>query len=362
MKIVTLLGTRPEIIRFSRIIPKLDSCADHVLIYTGQNYAKNLKDVFFEQLGVRKPDVDFQIKEHSPGAQIGKILEASERVLREVRPDKLLLLGDTNSGMAAIIAKRMQIPVYHMEAGNRCYDDRVPEEVNRRVIDHCSDVLMPYTHRSKENLVREGIAREKIFVIGNPIKEVLDYYAPRIAESQALQTYDLKPKKYFLVTVHRAETVDSEEDLNSFMQALTLLRTHYDFPIVCSLHPRTKDKMEQFRCDPKKTGALFVEPLSFFEFIRLEKEAFCVATDSGTVQEECAIFNIPSITLRRVTERPETIECGSNILAGLNPEAILRAAQLTQADRWQWIPPPEYLESHVSNKVVKILQGFHPVA
>lgn len=361
MKIVTLLGTRPEIIRLSRIIPKLDSCGDHVLVYTGQNYDKNLKDIFFEQLGVRKPDIDFKIREHSPGAQIGKILEASEKVLHEVRPDKLLLLGDTNSAMAAVIAKRMQIPVYHMEAGNRCYDDRVPEEVNRRVIDHCSDVLMPYTYRSKENLVREGIARKRIFVIGNPIKEVLDHYAPRIAESKALQTYGLKPKKYFLVTVHRAETVDSEESLHSFIQALTLLRTHYDFPVLCSLHPRTKDKMEKFGVDSKKTGALFVEPLSFFEFIHLEKEAFCVATDSGTVQEECAILNIPSVTLRCVTERPETIECGSNVLTGLDPQAILRTVQLTETARWQWNPPPEYLEPHVSNKVVKILQGFRPV-
>lgn len=358
MKIATLLGTRPELIRLSRIIPKLDKYCEHCFVYTGQNYTKQLKNVFFEELEIRKPDVDFQIQEHSPGAQIGKILTKTEELLKKEGPDKLLLLGDTNSGMAALIAKRMQIPVYHMEAGNRCYDDHVPEEVNRRVIDHCSSILMPYTYRSKENLVREGIERERIFVIGNPIKEVLDYYQPQIEKNSALKQYGLKENNYFLVTIHRAETVDQESDLAGLLNALKLLKKTFDLPVICSFHPRTQDKVEKFGIDIKKTGAVFLEPLSFFEFIKLERNAFCVATDSGTVQEECCLFHVPSVTLRKVTERPETIECGSNILTGLDPETILQTVKLTKEEEQKWNPPAEYLEKNVSAKVVKILLGF----
>src|SRR3989344_5048806 len=318
MKIVTILGTRPEIIRLSRIIPKLDQHCEHQLVYTGQNYTRQLKDIFFEELDVRMPNVDFQIQEHNPGAQIGKILSATEELLKKEKPNKLLILGDTNSGMSAVIAKRMQIPVYHMEAGNRCYDDRVPEEVNRRVIDHCSTILMPYTYRSKENLVREGI--------------------------------------------QRAETVDFERDLASLLDTMALLKKTFGLPIICSFHPRTRDKVEKFGVDIKKTGALFLEPLSFFEFIKLERNAFCVATDSGTVQEECCIFNVPNVTLRKVTERPETIECGSNVLTGLDPEAVVKTVKVTKQEEWKWKPPAEYLEANVANKVVKILLGYQPSA
>lgn len=360
MKIVTILGTRPEIIRLSRIIPKLDQYSRHLLVYTGQNYAKQLKDIFFDELGVRRPDIDWQIQEHHPGAQIGKILAAAETLLRQEKPDQLLILGDTNSGMSALIANRMQIPVYHMEAGNRCYDDRVPEEVNRRVIDHCSSILMPYTYRSKENLVREGVERERIFVVGNPIKEVLDYYQPQINENAALKKYGLKEKNYFLVTLHRAETVDVEADLTELVNSLKLLRKTFNLPIVCSFHPRTRNKVETFGIDIQQSGVTFLEPLPFFEFIKLEQNAFCVATDSGTVQEECCIFNVPSVTLRKVTERPETIECGSNVLTGLDPETIVQAVQITKQEEWQWRPPPEYLEPNVSSKVVKILLGHWP--
>lgn len=355
MKILTILGTRPEIIRLSLIIPKLDKHCEHVFVHTGQNYTKQLKDVFFEELRLRQPDYDFQIQEHSAGAQIGKILAATEDLLKKERPDKLLLLGDTNSGMSAIIAKRMQIPVYHMEAGNRCFDDRVPEEVNRRVMDHCSTILMPYTYRSKENLVREGIERERIFVIGNPINEVLQYYEPQIDASPALKKHGLKKKNYFLVTLHRAETVDQEKSLKDLVQALGMLHQTFGLPIILSFHPRTKAKVEEFGIDIQKTNVTFLEPLSFFEFVQLEKNAFCVATDSGTVQEECCIFNVPSVTLREVTERPETVECGSNVLTGLNPEMIVKTVQVAKQEERQWRPPQEYLEPNVSSKVVKIL-------
>lgn len=357
MKIMTILGTRPEIIRLSRIIPKLDKYTNHVLVHTGQNYNPRLSDIFFQELGIRKPDYDFGIRDHLPGSQIGKILTETEKILLKEKPDRLLLLGDTNSSMGAIIANRMHVPVYHMEAGNRCYDDRVPEEVNRRVIDACSSILLPYTQRSKENLVREGFERERIFVIGNPINEVLEYYKAQYEKCEILKSLGLKRNNFILVTVHRAETVDVEEDLSSLIKGLESLQKTFAFPIICSFHPRTRDKIQKFGVDITKTGITFLEPLSFFEFIHLEKNAFCVATDSGTVQEECCIFNVPNVTLREMTERPETIECGGNALTGLDPEAILQAVNMTKEEEQKWNPPAEYLEKNVSTKVLKILLG-----
>lgn len=361
MKIVTILGTRPEIIRLSRIIPRLDACCEHVLVHTGQNYVPRLSDIFFEELRLRRPDVDFGIREHAPGKQIGRILAETEALLLKERPDKLLILGDTNSGMSAVIARRMQIPVYHMEAGNRCYDDRVPEEVNRRVIDHCSTVLMPYTHRSKENLLAEGIERERILVIGNPIYEVFQHYSEKIATNPIQKKLGMKKKNFFLVTLHRAEGIDVEPQLRNMITALEALYKGYQLPILVSFHPRMRSKIETFGIDLKKSKVQFLEPLSFFEFANLEKDAFCVITDSGTVQEECCIFNIPSITVREVTERPETIECGSNILTGFNPETICQTVKLVKENETRWTPPAEYLEPVVSDKVAKILLGHSPV-
>ncbi|MDO8527699.1 MAG: UDP-N-acetylglucosamine 2-epimerase (non-hydrolyzing) [Deltaproteobacteria bacterium] len=358
-KIMTILGTRPEIIRLSVIIPKIDRHAEHVFVHTGQNYDPRLNDIFFEELGLRKPDYNFQIREHSPGAQIGQILAKTEELLLKEKPDKLLILGDTNSGMSAVIAKRMQIPVYHMEAGNRCFDDKVPEEVNRRVIDHCSTFLMPYTYRSKENLVAEGIERERIFVVGNPINEVLNHYAEPIAQNKIKEKLGVQKNNFILVTLHRAEGVDQEKNLVAMMNAMEQLHAEYKMPILCSFHPRTKSKVEQFGLDLKKTKITFLEPLSFFDFVHLEKEAFCVVTDSGTVQEECCIFNVPSVTVREVTERPETIECGSNVLTGFNTEAICQTVALIKQSETKWQPPAEYLEKEVSTKILKILLGYN---
>lgn len=358
MKILTILGTRPEIIRLSRIIPQLDRLAQHVLVHTGQNYAACLNDIFFTELGVRRPDHCWDIREHTPGAQVGRIIAETERVLTKERPDKVLILGDTNSGLAAIVAKRMGIPVYHMEAGNRCYDDRVPEEVNRRIIDHCTSVWMPYTVRSKENLVREGVARERIFVIGNPIWEVLQHYAPQIAERSILQQLHLQPKEYFLVTVHRAEGVDSEANLRALFTALQQIHEQYRQPVICSLHPRTRQKAEQFGIAWKDLGVTFLEPMGFFDFVRCEQQARCVLSDSGTVQEECCVLHVPNVTLREVTERPETIECGSNILTGFDPEAIRRAVTIALEMGTTWQPPAEYVEATVSRQVSKLLLGY----
>jgi len=360
MKVVTVLGTRPEIIRLSLVIEKLDQFCDHFLIHTGQNFDPNLNEVFFQELGVRQPD-EFLNARGRPGEQIGTILAGVEARLLSYRPDKLLILGDTNSALAAIIAKRMGIPVYHMEAGNRCYDDRVPEEVNRRIIDQCSDILMPYTERSRQNLLREGFSGQRIFVTGNPIREVILRHSDRIESSSILNRLQISRQGYFLVTLHRAENVDIEDRLRQFTQTLNIVQEHYSLPVIVSTHPRTKERMNAFGLLARDTGIQYLPPFGFFDFVHLEQNALCVLSDSGTVQEECAIFGVPNLTLRDVTERPETLECGSNMLSGADPEQILRGVQTVLGLSHEWPPPSEYLADNVSSTVIKILTGYrHP--
>lgn len=358
MKIMTILGTRPEIIRLSLIIGELDRQAEHILVHTGQNYDPRLKDIFFAELNVRPPDVSLGIQAGSFGAQVGQMLARSEELFWQHRPDRLLVLGDTNSGLTALIARRLGIPVYHMEAGNRCYDDRVPEEVNRRAIDHASTVLLPYTQRSRENLLREGIPGERIFVTGNPIKEVIDHFADRIAASDALAHHHLEKGKYFLVTMHRAENVDHPQRLRNLVEALSLLHREFGYPVLCSFHPRTRAKVQAFGVDIRRAGLTFVEPLGFFDFIHLERSAFCLLSDSGTVQEEACLFRVPNVTIREVTERPETLECGSNALSGTEPTAILRLVQFVTGQKASWQPPAEYLANNVSNVVCRLLLSY----
>lgn len=358
MKTMTILGTRPEIIRLSLIIPKLDRLCEHVLAHTGQNFHRGLSDVFFEELGLRKPDYFWEVRAETAGEQIANIISACERALLEVRPERLLVLGDTNSGLTAIIAKRMGIRVYHMEAGNRCYDDRVPEELNRRIIDHSSDVLMPYTERSRANLLREGIEGERIYVTGNPINEVINHYDAKICHSTIMSDLNLAQQEYFLVTMHRQENVDDEMRLYDLTQALILLQQEYKLPVVCSLHPRTRNRMENFGIGVDNEHIRFLPPFGFFDFVHLERNAFCVLSDSGTVQEECCIFKVPNVTIRDVTERPETVECGSNILSGSDPQSILRCVCTVLDQKCNWTVPNEYLVENVSNTVVKIVLGY----
>lgn len=357
MKVLTILGTRPEIIRLSRTIAKLDELCEHVVVHTGQNHDFNLNDIFFQQLGVRKPNYFLGAK-GTFGEQIGIILTEVEKVLRNEKPDKFLVLGDTNSSMAAVIAKRMGIPVYHMEAGNRCYDDRVPEEVNRRLIDHSSDVLLPYTERSRANLLREGIRGERIYVTGNPIYEVIQHYDAQIRRSSVLEELQLEAQRYFLVTMHREENVDVKERLTGVITALGRLQEQYNVPVIASTHPRMKKRMEEFGVSVDNEKIHFMPPFGFFEFITLERNALCVLSDSGTVQEECAIFKVPSVTIRDVTERPETIECGTNILSGTEAGTVVRCVGHVLALANEWIAPQEYLRNNVSELVVKILLGY----
>jgi UDP-N-acetylglucosamine 2-epimerase (non-hydrolysing) len=355
---MTILGTRPEIIRLSRVIPKLDDLCDQVIVHTGQNFDVNLNDVFFQQLGVRQPNHYLNAR-GTFGEQIATILSGIERVLLEERPDRFLVLGDTNSSLAAIMVKRMGIPVFHMEAGNRCYDDRVPEEVNRRLIDHSSDVLMPYTERSRKNLLREGLEGQRIFVTGNPINEVIRHYASSIAESRIRERLGVEAGKYFLVTMHRAENVDIEWRLRSLTGAFQRLQAEYRIPVIVSTHPRTRLRMQSFGVDAANSEVRFLDPFGFFDFVALEQSAFCVLSDSGTVQEECSIFKIPSVTIRDTTERPETLEHGNNILSGAQLENVLQSVKIILRRGPNCATPPEYLWENVSNTVAHLVLGYH---
>jgi UDP-N-acetylglucosamine 2-epimerase (non-hydrolysing) len=358
VKVMTIFGTRPEIIRLSAVIPRLDQFCEHVLVHTGQNYDPNLSDIFFQELGVRTPDIHMGIQASGFADQVGQIIAQSGEIMAQHKPDRLLILGDTNSGLSALVAARMGIPVFHMEAGNRCYDNRVPEEINRRVIDHSSNVLMPYTHRSKENLLREGIERQRIFVTGNPIFEVLNTYSDRIDASDTLQRLDVSPQQYFLVTLHRAENVDLPERLNKLMQGLKSVGEQYQQPVIVSLHPRTRDKITRFGIDVQSEHLRLLDPMGFFDFVALEKQARCILTDSGTVQEEASIFKIPNVTIRDVTERAETTEAGGNMLSGADPGDVQRAVEVVLNVGHDWQPPVEYVEKHVSSTVVKTVLGY----
>jgi UDP-N-acetylglucosamine 2-epimerase (non-hydrolysing) len=336
----------------------LDQHSEHITVHTGQNFQESLSDVFIKDLEVRTPNVHFGIKSKSFGEQIGQILTKTDEVLEEYKPDKVLILGDTNSALSAIVAARRGIPIFHMEAGNRCFDNRVPEEVNRRIIDHSSTILLPYTERSKENLVNEGIERERIYVTGNPIKEVLDVFSQKIEESNCLERFGEKPFEYFLVTLHRSENVDLPDRLKQILNSFERIVEKFNKNMLISVHPRTAEKLTKFGLQPKSDKIKMLEPLGFFDFVKLEKNALAVLTDSGTVQEECAIFGIPNVTLRDVTERPETIECGSNILSGADSDSILSSLEIAISQPANWKAPNEYLIENVAQVVSKIVLGY----
>ncbi|WP_260286477.1 MULTISPECIES: non-hydrolyzing UDP-N-acetylglucosamine 2-epimerase [Peribacillus] len=362
MKVMTILGTRPEIIRLSLIIKKLDQYADsHILVHTGQNFTASLSEIFFQQLKVRTPDYVLLNQQQTLGEQLAAIFKKLEAILLTEKPDKILVLGDTNSGLSSILAERMGIPVIHMEAGNRCFDLEVPEEKNRRIIDAVSSFNLPYTPQSKENLLKEGIPSNKIYLSGNPIYEVLNHYDNEIEQSLILDKRNLDKEDYFLVTIHRAENVDHEDRLLEIMKGINLVAETYQKRIICSLHPRTKSRIE---LSPKlEVHPLieFHEPFGFFDFVKLEKNAFCVLTDSGTVQEECCLFHVPTVTIRKTTERPETIESGSNMLSGINAKQIVNCVKVMVNQHKDWTFPEGYDHKNVSDKVLKIILGGHEI-
>ena len=339
----------------------LDQYSELIMVHTGQNYDESLSDIFLKDLEIRQPDEHFGIKSKSFGEQIGQILSKTDEVLEKYKPEKIVILGDTNSALSAIVAARRGIPVYHLEAGNRCYDDRVPEEINRRIIDHSSRILMPYTERSKENLVREGIERERIFITGNPIKEVLDGFADSIDKSAVMDKLNVEAFDYFLITLHRAENVDLPERLQNIFRGISDVADKFKKKILISTHPRTAEKLSAFEIKPDEKYIRLLNPQGFFDFVKLEKNALAVLTDSGTVQEECSIFGIPNVTLRDVTERPETLECGSNILSGADPDLIVKAVEIAISQPATWKPPREYMVENVAQTVCKIVLGYSSI-
>ncbi|WP_417458488.1 non-hydrolyzing UDP-N-acetylglucosamine 2-epimerase [Kordiimonas sp.] len=354
MKILTILGTRPEIIRLSRIIPKLDACSTHIVLHTGQNHDHELSQVFFDELNIRRPDEFLGLKGQTSLERVGEILRGCEKTMLRLKPDRVLILGDTDSGMAAFAASRLGIPVFHMEAGNRCFDNRVPEETNRRAIDHSSRILLPYTESSRQNLLREGISSNRIYITGNPIYEVIRSMTSEIEASSALDVLKLRKGAYFLATFHRAENVDVPYRLNNIITALDELAKINDTPVIVSCHPRTKNRLTDLGIELPSTIRL-MKPFGFVDFLKLQQNARCVLSDSGTVQEECAILNVPNVTLRDVTERPETLDVGSNFIAGIDPTSIINAVKFCLADDGVWSAPKEYLVENVSSIVARIM-------
>jgi UDP-N-acetylglucosamine 2-epimerase (non-hydrolysing) len=360
LKVVTIVGTRPEIIRLSRVIPALDAAVEHRLVHTGQNYDYELNGIFFDELGLRTPDYVLSAGGGTLGELLGGILAGSEKVLVTERPDAVLILGDTNSSVAAIMAKRMHVPVYHMEAGNRSFDANVPEELNRRIIDHISDFNLVYTEHARRHLLSEGLPHRRVYLTGSPMKEVLDYYAEKIGGSSVLARMGLEPQRYLVVSIHREENVDSRENLGSLMNALNLLVQEFGLPIVVSTHPRTRARLDNHGALQFDERLLFNKPFGFFDYNALQKNALCVLSDSGTISEESAILSFPAVTVRRSMERPEALDTGSIVLTGLDPAVICSAVRLVVQQRalGKIAPvPAEYLVENVAQRVVNLIVG-----
>jgi UDP-N-acetylglucosamine 2-epimerase (non-hydrolysing) len=356
MKIMTICGTRPELIRLSRIISKLDKVCEHILVYTNQNYDPKLKDIFFEELGIRDPNY-ILFSKGSLGMQVSIMFPQLEDIITREKPDKALILGDTNSGLCAIICERMKVPVYHMEAGNRCFDRDVPEELNRHVIDSVSSYNLPYTKNSAQNLIKEGFSN--IYVTGNPIREVIQYNINRIDNSKILEYHSLTHKNYILATLHRSENVDNQETFLKILQAYNFIAQE-NCPVIVSVHPRTQSKLNGLKIY-FNINVRFYEPFGFFDFVQLEQHARYILTDSGTVQEEACILHVPCIVTRKSTERMETIECGATDISGIETGNIIQASRQLSPLSVNWTPPKEYLDLDVSGKIIKILKGEYHV-
>ncbi len=360
MKVVTILGTRPEIIRLSCVMKMLDKQVDHVIAHTGQNYDYELNDIFFKDLGVRKPDYFMDVDTSSLGHVYGGILIKTEEILRKEQPDAVLILGDTNSSIAGIIAKRMKIPIFHMEAGNRCFDFNVPEEINRRIIDHISDFNLVYTEHARRHLLSEGLPHRRIYLTGSPMREVLMEHLDNIKASKALAELGLQKGKYFLVSVHREENVDRREGLTQLLTAFEMLNKEYAYPVIISTHPRTKKRLETLGYKDSNKNIRFLKPFGFLDYVNLEMNAACVLSDSGTICEESSILSFPAITVRNAMERPEAMDTGSIIMTGLDPEVILNAVRLQTSKEvldHDVCVPDDYKIENTSHRVVKLILG-----
>jgi len=359
LKVMTIVGTRPEIIRLSAVIKACDLYFDHVLVHTGQNWDYALSDVFFEELQLRKPDHFLGVAGSNLGETMGNIIAKSYTLIAEQRPDALLILGDTNSALSAISAKRLKVPIFHMEAGNRCFDQNVPEEINRKIVDHISDINLPYTEHSRRYLLAEGIRRDHIFVTGSPLAEVLAAHVAKVDASPILETLGLERNGYFVVSAHREENVDIERNFSALVEALNAVAETYRLPIVYSTHPRTKKRIDErgITFHPLVRNAT---PFGFFDYVKLEKHARCVLSDSGTLSEESAILGFRAVLIRTSTERPEVLDQGTIVVAGITRREVLQAIEvaLQTAEAGLAQPPSDYLDLNVSLKVVKIIQSY----
>ncbi|PZD72768.1 UDP-2,3-diacetamido-2,3-dideoxy-D-glucuronate 2-epimerase [Acaryochloris thomasi RCC1774] len=362
MKVMTILGTRPEIIRLSRVMAALDQTVDHKLVHTGQNYDYELNDVFFEELGVRQPDHFLKVDTSSLGRSLGEILIKTEEVLLAEQPDAVLVLGDTNSAIATLMAKRMKIPTYHMEAGNRCFDANVPEEINRKIVDHTADFNLVYTEHARRHLLSEGLPHRFIYLTGSPMREVLEHHLTQIQESSVLDTLGLKKGEYFIVSVHREENVDSRENLQKVVEALQALNSNFDLPVVVSTHPRTRNRLDKLGLKIDDQQIRFLKPFGFFDYNHLQLNAKCAISDSGTISEEASILEFPAVTMRRSIERPEALDTGAIALTGLDAQTLIDGVGVAIATRTTFSGtareiPEAYKIRNTSERVVRLITG-----
>lgn len=358
---MTVVGTRPEIIRLSRTMALLDEYLDQIIVHTGQNYDYELNEIFWSELELRKPDYFLNVDTTSLGASVGDIIRKTEEVLKKEKPDAMLVLGDTNSCLSAYMAKRMHIPIFHMEAGNRSFDFNVPEEINRRVIDHISDFNLVYTEHARRHLLSEGLPHRRIYLTGSPMKEVLDYYLPKIQVSDALNTLELEKGKYFLVSTHREENVDNQSNLIKIVTILNQLAEMYNFPVIVSTHPRTRKRLEALPDFQPNNLIRFLKPFGFIDYVHLQQNACCVISDSGTISEESSILNFPAISLRQSMERPEAQDAGTIILTGFKPKVVIDSINLVVrefADTKGYSRIAEdYTITNTSWRVLKLIAG-----
>ena len=361
-KVMTIVGTRPEIIKLSRVIHELDKFTDHILVHTGQNYDYELNEIFFKDLEIRKPNHFLNAVGKDTAETISKIINESDKIIELEKPEAVLLYGDTNSCLSVISAKRKQVPIFHMEAGNRCFDQRVPEEINRKIVDHLSDINMPLTEHAKQYLLSEGIPPNNIIKIGSCMKEILDYYSKNIEKSNIHVDLKLNPKEYFLVSAHREENVDYQKNLKSLLISLNSVADKFNIPIIVSTHPRTKDRIDKMKGKVKPNKLVrFLKPLGFLDYIKLQKNAYCVISDSGTITEESSILGFPAIMIRQAHERPEGMDEGTLIMSGLDQNRIIESINVVIDQYNNKIIPKivdDYNVDNVSQKVVKIILSY----
>ncbi|MFA4910254.1 MAG: UDP-N-acetylglucosamine 2-epimerase (non-hydrolyzing) [Desulfobacteria bacterium] len=359
---MTIVGTRPEIVKLCMVIRELDQHLKHILVHSGQNYDYELNEIFFNQLGIRKPDYFLDAVGETVAQTIGNVIAKSDEVMAKEQPDAVLLYGDTNTCLAVISAKRRKIPIFHMEAGNRSFDQRIPEEINRKIVDHLSDINMPLTEHARRYLLAEGLRPETIIKTGSPMKEVLSYYMSQIEGSDVLGRLQLHPREYFVISTHREENVDNEENFRNLLASLQLIAKHYGMPLIVSTHPRTRKKLEEMRINDSNPLIHFLKPLGFFDYVKLQMHAFCVVSDSGTITEESSILNFPAVTIRQAHERPEGMDEGTLIMCGLEAKKVMESIHVVTTqyskDKREFRLVQDYDVENVSKKVLRIILSY----